>query len=156
MTDSVCRQFDQAQLGQQLLDENDKTDCRNKSAQEGLRQHAVQETQAKQSRQENGSASRARDDTAYLSMHDSIVVSATALIHTPLDDTADQQRPGGLGAEDHLRGAAEQSVAERVEDEGVQAVHGRNVSQGVGEGQGHGKVHSGDGQCCYEVAFKER
>lgn len=89
-------------------------------------------------------------------MHDGIVVCTTATIYATLDNAPDKQRARRLGPEDHLGGTAEQSIAERVEDEGVQAIDGRNVGQVVGEGEGHRQVHASNGEGGYEVALDKR
>lgn len=88
-------------------------------------------------------------------MHDGIVICAAAAVDASLDDAAHEQRSRSLGAEDHLGRAAQQGVAKRVEDKGVQAIDGRYVGEVVGEGQGHGQVHAGNGQGGDEVALEE-
>lgn len=155
VSDVVSSHGGQAQLGQQLLDEDDKTDGRDEAAQKGLGQHAVEETQAKQAGHEDSGASGAGDDATDAGMHSGIVVGAATPIDATLDNASDEKRARGLGAEDHLGGAAEQGVAERVEDEGVEAVDGGHVGEIVGEGESHGQVHAGDGQGGDEVALEE-
>lgn len=155
VADSIGGKLGESQLGQKLLDEDDESYGGDEAAQERLGQHAVEEAQSKQARQENGGASGAGDDAAYFGMHESIVVGASTVVYTALYDAADKQGAGSLGAEDHLRGAAEHGVDEGVEDEGVQAVDGRHMGEGVGEGQGHGQIHPGEGQGGDQVAFEE-
>jgi hypothetical protein len=88
-------------------------------------------------------------------LHDGVVVGATAEFDAALDDASNQQRPGSFRAEDHLRRSTQDGVQEGVEDKGVQAIDGRDVCEGVGEGECHWQIHAGDGQGSDEVALEE-
>lgn len=155
MTDIIGGQLREAEFRQQLLDKDDETNGGDEAAQEGFGQDAVEETQTKKTGQENGGASNTSNDATDSGMHDGIVISTTPFVYTALDDAPDKQRARSLGPQDHLRSAAEQRVAERIEDKGVEPTYRWDVGEVVGERQGHGQVHAGYCQGGYKIALEK-
>jgi len=146
----------QAQLGDELVDGNHDADSADETAEEGPREHAVEEAQTSHAGDEHHGTGHTGDDAAQAGVQVGIVIPTFAAVDAALDDGAHEEGSGRLGAHDHGRAAAEEGVDERVEDERVETVEGRDVGQVVGEREGHRDVHAGDGESGDEVALEVR
>ncbi len=115
----VCAvsQVAQPQLRNELVDRNHGTDCADEAAEEGPREHAVEEAQTSDAGNENHGAGHTGDNAAQAGVQSSIIISSFAAINAALDDGAHEEGSGGLRTHDHGRAAAEERVDEGVEDE---------------------------------------
>ena len=152
----LARARAEPELRDQLIHEDHETDRADEAAQERPTQDVVQEAQARDAGDEEEAAGQARHDTGRAGVVVVVVVAELAGLDVGSDDGAEQHRPGGLGSDDHLRAAPEQSVDQGVDDVRVQTVDGRDVREILGEGQGHGQVEGRHGEGRYDVAAQPR